>query len=148
MTATLLLLALTAAPADASASADGPPAAAEVRVEDAGELQGEWEVVGCVINRHNHTAACTGDRLVFAGTTAWIVYAGDPDRQRNSLRINAASEPAEIDWSAECSLPRHGIYRRTGDKLILADEGSGGRRPLSFEPAPGVAVWTLRRVKK
>jgi hypothetical protein len=55
-----LLLALTLAPADAPT----PPDAA---VSDAGELQGEWEIVRVSFNGNDETPLFKGDRWVFAG---------------------------------------------------------------------------------
>jgi uncharacterized protein (TIGR03067 family) len=145
MTPTLLLLTLTLAPGDAPTPPDGPPSPAAVRVEDAGELQGTWEVVDCVLKGYD-TTAFKGRRWVFCGVS------GRPDWGRRgfmplTLRVDTARSPSWLDEAKDYGPGIPGIYRRCGDELWWA-LGTEDGRPSSFEPATGVLVWTLRRVKK
>jgi uncharacterized protein (TIGR03067 family) len=142
-----LLLALALAPADAPAPPDGPlpPDAA---VYDAGELQGEWEVVSLVYDGQDVTKAVKGDRWRFAGTTAVRIDAIHGKAGQSDVQVNPAAVPPTIDRKEELDDEVHrGVYRRTGDQLVWALIYRG-RQPSSFEPAPGVLLWTLRRVKK
>jgi uncharacterized protein (TIGR03067 family) len=144
-----LLLTLALTPADASAPPDGPPPPAAVRVSDAGELQGTWEVVGCVNGAISLTAKYRGGKWVFTGPTA-VRFDGNGGRVVGvSVRVDPTSEPLQIDAASEDGFLSVGVYRRAGDELLWAVDVSGdGRRPSSTEPASGVWVWTLRRVKK
>jgi uncharacterized protein (TIGR03067 family) len=141
MTATLLLLAVTLAPADAPTP---PPDAA---VSDAGELQGEWEVVEVNSDRRELTFSCKGQRWVFAGMSYQIFVATGRAFALRTIRVDVAHDPSAFDEMCLDMPPLLCIYRRSGDDLVLV-QGSPARRPSSFDPAPGVVVWTLRRVKK
>jgi uncharacterized protein (TIGR03067 family) len=147
MTPCLLLLA-SLLPADASASVDGPPSASLAMVEDATELQGTWEVVGCFGGTLDWTESFKGNRWVFSGVSARLVGRSEGLVKPRTFRVNAASCPAAIDSVDEDGDPSPGIYRRTGDELRWADGGMVSGLPSSFEPADGVIVWTLRRVRK
>jgi len=143
MAPTLLLLTLALSPADA---ATPPPEAA---VEDASELQGEWEIETYHFGRNNFLRMCLGDGWVFAGTSARLVdsmHGGvfKPFR----VRVDPARFPAEIDEEMGDGRRIPGIYRRTGDELIWPVAQTGNARPSSFERTSGVGLWTLRRVKK
>jgi hypothetical protein len=134
-----LLLTLALAPAD---SRTPPPDAA---VSDAGELQGEWEVVSARGWQVNLTHNFKGDLWVFSGPSAvcttplGLLLRRGPDG-RIAVEANPAAEPPTIN---------DGVYRRTGDVLLWAQSTEVyGRRPTSLDPAPGVVVWTLRRVRK
>jgi hypothetical protein len=63
------------------------------------------------------------------------------------LRADPSADPPHVDL-LDGSLPIRGVYRRDGDMLIWTIQNGPGPRPPSLEPAPGVTVWTLRRVKK
>ena len=134
-----LLLAAALAPADAPTP---PPDAA---VSDAGELQGEWEVVSARGWQVNLTHNFKGELWVFAGpsaacTTPLQLLARSGPAGRIAVESNPAAEPPTIN---------DGVYRRTGDELLWAQSTEVyGRRPTSLDPAPGVMVWTLRRVRK
>jgi len=142
MLAAPLLLAAALAPADAPTP---PPDAA---VSDAGELQGEWEVVSLVRSGRDQTADVRGFRWEFAGVSH-VITCGNATTPPVTVRVNAACDPRRVDTENEPHKTTCGIFRRVGDTLQWADDVSGGGgRPSSFESAPGVAVWTLRRVKK
>jgi uncharacterized protein (TIGR03067 family) len=119
-----------------------------VRVEDAGELQGEWEVISCRVGRTDYTAFFEGDRWVFSGPSAGLIdvngvrYVGS-----TSFRVDLSFNPPHIDAAHEDGSRGRGVYRRTGDVLEWVEDADGGRPP-SFDPAAGVYLWTLRRVKK
>ena len=132
-----LLLALACASDPAAALPDAA-------VSEAGELQGEWEVVGCVINGGDETSLYKGGRWTFAGPTA---------RRTGSnpygVRADPSAPPPTLDLTTRSGKVRGGIYRLSGDEMHWVDgHMPQGGRPSSFEPAPGVIVWTLRRVKK
>ena len=137
-----LLLAAALAPADAPTP---PPDAA---VSDAGELQGEWEVVGCVIDGKDQSASFRGDRWAFAGPSAYLCASPARQRPLEAIRADAAADPPRADLSTVDGADRRTIYRRFGDVLTWVWAGRGASRPTSFEPAPSVIVWTLRRVEK
>ena len=142
-----VLLLLTLALADDPGSPDGPPPPAAVRVEDAGELQGEWEVVSLFIEKLDYSKASKGDRWVFAGTSVRLIHSNGHVFGPHAIRVNAACDPSEFEYSDQGNRIR-GIYRRSGDELLLAEDRYGdGPRPSSFEPANRVVLWTLRRVK-
>ena len=123
-----------------------PPDAA---VSDAGELQGEWEVVSWIIMGRDKAAVYKGGRLVFVGTSAWVVETTTGRIfSPSTLCVDVAACPATIDDACESGHGRLGIYRRVGDVLLWADANPGEPRPSSFEPADGVLLWTLRRVRK
>ncbi len=143
-----LLLALTLVPADVSTPPDGPPPPAAVRVEDAGELQGTWEVVGCFFGTIDALDDFKGDRWVFAGTSARLFKSTGFVSHPSKIRVDATRNPYEIDETNQDGFFGPGIYRRTGDELLWAEEAADRSRPRSFAHAPGVAVWTLRHVKK
>jgi uncharacterized protein (TIGR03067 family) len=150
MQAAALVMVMVLLPADAPASPDGPPPAAAVRVEDSTELQGRWEVVGCVVNGRDTKGWYKGDKWVFAGSLAVMT---DVNGMRQyvqwSVRADPIPNPSHIEIVVEDGvMSRRGIYRRSGDDLLWAYDVSGIRRPSSFEPAPEVWVWTLRRVRK
>jgi uncharacterized protein (TIGR03067 family) len=148
MHAGVLMLAVTLAPADASAPPDGPPPPSAVMVSDAGELQGEWEIVSCVVGKSDESELFKGDRWRFAGTSAVRIDATQGQEYRADLRVNPAADTPAIDLTTSRGEVCFGIYRRTGDELIWVMDRGSGRRLSSFEPAPSVEVWTLRRVKK
>jgi uncharacterized protein (TIGR03067 family) len=143
-----LLLALTLAPADAPAPPDAPPPPDAVSVADAGELQGEWEVVACVYGGRNTTASFRGDRWVFVGASFRIVSRVGPASGPSTIRVDAAHEPPEVDDVTQDGKIGQGIYRRTRDELVWSAGEKGQPRPSSFQPAAGVFLWKLRRVKK
>jgi uncharacterized protein (TIGR03067 family) len=144
MLAAPLLLALALAPADAPTP---PPDAA---VSEAGELQGDWEVVAHHHGAADRTAEFKGFRWVFAGASARLVSPAGGTLRPLNVRADAARRTSEADdpFAPDCP-PQRGIYSRSGDALLWAMgvPGASGR-PSSFDPAPGVIVWTLRRVKK
>jgi hypothetical protein len=142
MFAAPLLLAAALAPADAPTP---PPDAA---VSDAGELQGEWEVVSAVIDRVDETRLFAGDRWRFTATSAARLDAVQGREYRSGVRVSAAADTPAIDITTSRGEALRGICRRAGDELIWVMDRGSGRRPSSFDPAPGVEVWTLRRVKK
>ena len=139
-----LLLTLALAPADAPAS---PPDAA---VSDAGELQGEWEVVSAFTQGGDSTAGFKGDHFRFAGAS--VVYSPLPGgpRKPSGIHVTLTADPPAIDREAVDGpgTSQLGIYRRAGDELVWAFDVSGNGRPSTFEPASGVILWTLRRVGK
>jgi len=143
MLAAPLLLALTLAPADAPTP---PPDAAG---SDAGELQGEWEMVSCVLNGRDRSRRLGATRWVVVGSSHRVVYAAGPPGLPAAVRVDASRSPCEVDDSQQDGRIDRGIYRRTGDELHWADSLlRNAPRPSSFDPAPGVVVWTLRRVRK
>jgi uncharacterized protein (TIGR03067 family) len=147
-----LLLALTLAPADAPTPPDGPPPPAAVRVEDAGELQGEWEIVAVIRDGDDLTLLFEGRPFVFyygragTGREAWTEF---------PLAVDPAADPPAIDlkpWGLRrVRGVERGIYRRSGATLVVAyQEKINGSRPTVFEShaGSGVSLSTLRRVKK
>jgi uncharacterized protein (TIGR03067 family) len=144
MAPTLLLLTLALAPADAPAP---PPDAA---VSDAGELQGEWEMVALVISGRDKTHNYKDTRWVFTGSSVRATDGIGLDLLAHPLtvRVDTSFDPPHIEMASETGARSLGIYRRAGDELLWAYYLSGERRPFTFEPAPGVYLWTLRRVKK
>jgi uncharacterized protein (TIGR03067 family) len=146
--ASLLLLAVTTAPADASNPPDGPPPPAAVEQDDLGDIQGVWEVVSCVVGQHEDTDF-RGFRWVFAGSSARLLTrSGRPAIGPVPIQYNPTADPPSVRWQSDSGPPQHGIYRRFGDVLFLAENHASRARPSSVEPAEGVAVWTLRRVRK
>jgi uncharacterized protein (TIGR03067 family) len=138
-----LLLAAALTPADAPTP---PPDAA---VSDAGELQGEWEIDECVMRGVDQTGAyAKGDRWVIAGTSARLLQRQGNTYKPLTLRADPGRFPSEVTDAVPAGYERPGIYRRVGDRLVWVMDETNGRRPSSFEPAPGVTVWTLRRVRK
>jgi uncharacterized protein (TIGR03067 family) len=140
-TASLLLAA-------ALAPADGPTPPPDAAVSDAGELRGEWEVVGCVVGESDESELFKGHSGRFAGTSALRIDATQGTEYRADVRVHPAADTPAIDLTTSRGEVRRGIYRRAGDELIWVMARGGGPRPSSFDPAPGVVVWTLRRVKK
>jgi uncharacterized protein (TIGR03067 family) len=139
-----LLLAAALAPADAPTP---PPDAA---VSDAGELQGEWEVVSAFTQGRDSTAGFKGDHFRFAGTTVvYIPLPGGP-RKPSGVHVNLTADPPAVDREGVNGpgTRQLGIYRRTADELVWAFDVSGDGRPTSLEPTRSVLLWTLRRVKK
>jgi uncharacterized protein (TIGR03067 family) len=140
---TSLLLALVLAPADAPKP---PPDAA---VSDAGELQGEWEVVAMVANREDFSSVMKRGRMVFTGPG--VLHRDTAGRlvgQADSVWVDPAADPPHADMVFSDGGRRPGIYLRSGDNLLWAWGEFHRSRPSSFDPAPGVTVWTLRRVMK
>jgi uncharacterized protein (TIGR03067 family) len=137
-----LLLAAALAPADAPTP---PPDAA---VSDASDLRGEWEVVGCVVGERDESELFKGDSWRFTGPSAVRIDATQGSEYQADVRINPAADTPAIDLTTSRGEVRRGIYRRAGDELIWVMDRGSGRRPSSFDPAPGVEVWTLRCVKK
>jgi uncharacterized protein (TIGR03067 family) len=150
MPAAALVMVMALLPADASAPVDGPPLPSAVKVEDAGELQGEWEVLSVFVGKRDESGAVKRDRWRFVGVSAVVVGATQGPRGQSNLHVNPATDPPMIEREMLDGRIFLGIYRRTSDELLWADGGLKGNepRPSSFEPAPGVFVWTLRRVKK
>ena len=148
--AALLLLTLALAPADAPAPPDGPPPPDAVRVEDAGELQGTWEIVKLTTGKTNRTAEYKAFLWEFDGASARLVSRSGSVCRRLIVRVDATRCTSEaVDLNAEDGHNQRGVYRRTGDVLLWAVDATGeGRRPTGFDPSPEVRLWTLRRVKK
>ena len=136
-----LLLAL----AFGSDTAAAPPDAA---VRDAGELQGEWEVVSVFYGDADSTNLFNGDRWVFAGTSAIFIETNRGPGSRTGVRADPTAGTPTIDRERPDGSISRGIYRRIGDVLVWAQGPEGGRRPASFAPGNAVYLWTLRRVKK
>ena len=136
-----LLLTLALAPADAPTP---PPEAA---VSDAGELQGEWEVVSMFTQHGDMTRAFKGGRWIFAGMTLRLVSPKGSGLGPYALHIKPY-DPSEVEYVDERCKCFADYYRRAGDVLLCATCTNGKGKPPSFDPAPGVEVWTLRRVKK
>jgi hypothetical protein len=141
-----LLLLASLLPADASAPVDGPPSPSAVQVSDAGELQGEWEAVECFFGLREVSADVRGYRWSFTGPSAHFVdERGVPQFDLWEIRVSLYSGSPHIDGASDGRW-RRGVYRRTGDELLWASSWAG--QPSSFDPAPDVLLWTLRRVKK
>ena len=142
MHAAPLLLAAMFAPADAPTP---PPDAA---VSDAGELQGTWEVVRVFFAGNDATSLFEGDRWAFAGESATFIPAKLGPVKTAAVRADPTAATPAADRGRPNGTFSPGIYRRGGDELLWAVDLAGYGRPTSFEPTPGVSVWTLRRVKK
>ena len=66
-----------------------------------------------------------------------------------TVRVDPYRSPSQVDEVRENGRIDRGVYRRVGDEVLWAESTRpSGPRPSSFDPAPGVMVWTLRRVKK
>ena len=101
-------------------------------VSDAGQLRGEWEVIGCIINGGDETSLYMGDRWAFAG----------PAAQRNGsnpyeVRADPSARPMTLDLTTRSGKVRGGTYRLSGAEMrwVVGHLLQGGRPP-SFEPAP------------
>src|SRR5262245_20535652 len=129
-----LLLLAALAPAEASASLDGPPAVADV--SDASDLPGEWDIDSCFVGECDESELFKGDRWRFTGTAAVRIDATQGSEYRADLRINPAADMPAIDLTTSCGEVCRGIYRRTGDELIWVMDFGSGRRPPSFKRAP------------
>jgi uncharacterized protein (TIGR03067 family) len=142
MTPTLLLLAATPAPDGAPAP---PPDAA---VSDAGELQGEWEVVRVFFGGVDETPLFKDDRWRFTATSAVRLDAVQGQDYPADVRVNPAADTPAIDLTNSREAVHRGIYRRSGDVLLLALDFKGVGHPSAFDSDPGVVVFTLRRARK
>jgi uncharacterized protein (TIGR03067 family) len=130
-----LLLAAALAPADAPTH---PP---DAGVSDAGELQGEWEVVSVYEGKDDKSAGFKGDRWVIAGETFQAINAGGrPKTPKNALRVDAGCCPFRFDVTYWDDSSSFGMGRRAGDELLLAFARPGHNLPASFEPAETVDV--------
>ena len=130
------------------ALADAPTPPPDSAVSDAGELQGEWEIVRFAFGTNDLTRVYEGDRWVFAGHSARFIGASGRIGSPRALLVNVAGEPSEIDVTDQDGQTEQGIYRRASDELLWARKLAGDGRPSSFNPASGVRSATLRRVKK
>jgi hypothetical protein len=92
-----------------------------------------------------------GFRWVVAGSSHRIVDAAGVPALPMSVYVAADRSPPEVDEVDEVNrdYPTYrAVYRRNGDVLRWAEsKGVERPRPTSFDPARGVTVWTLRRVK-
>jgi len=138
----ILLLAATLA------SADAPTPPPDTAVSDAGELQGQWEVVSVFYGNADSTNLFNGDRWVFAGTSAIFIETKRGPGSRTGVRADPTAGTPTIDRERPDGSINRGIYRRIGDVLVWAQGPEGGRRPASFAPGNAVYLWTLGRVKK
>jgi uncharacterized protein (TIGR03067 family) len=141
LTASLLLAA-------ALAPADAPPPPPDAAVSDAGQLQGEWEVVRCVVDGDDLSSRTKSDRWRFAGSSCVYLAAGFGPEPPIGVQVCPAAHLPAIDLTGSDGRSWRGICRPAGDELALAYDSKGGPRPPSFDPAPGVSLFTLRRVKK
>jgi hypothetical protein len=138
MTLSCLLLLAALAPADASAPVDGPPPPDAVRVEDAGAIQGLWEIVGCVFGGTDYTDLYRGGRWSFTGYTGRRIdsirgpveemFLVLPDNYSDPIRMDLVDRPGNV---------RRGPISREGDSL----------RWVWIRPDGVVTVWTLKKVK-
>jgi uncharacterized protein (TIGR03067 family) len=117
-------------------------------VSDAGELQGEWEAVRVFFGGVDETPLFKDDRWRFTATSAVRIDAQQGQDYPADVGVHPAADPPAIDLTTSRGEVLPGIYRRAGDELIWVMGRGSGPWPPSFEPAPGVEVWTLRRVKK
>jgi uncharacterized protein (TIGR03067 family) len=136
-----LLLTLALAPADAPTP---PPDAA---VSDAGQLQGEWEVVTASIDGVNYSDDFKQERWIVSGTSAGLLIGGK-DIGHLTVHVYPATNTRWVEIVAEWGQLRRGVFRRSGDELCWAWDTADAGRPSSFKPGHGVIVFTLRRVKK
>jgi uncharacterized protein (TIGR03067 family) len=104
--------------------------------------------VRCVVGESDESELFKGDTWRFTGTSAVRTDATQGSEYRADVRVDPAPDAPAIDLTTSGGEVHRGIYRRTGDVLVWAMNRSSGRRPPSFDPAPGVVVWTLRRVRK
>jgi uncharacterized protein (TIGR03067 family) len=150
MTATLLLLAVTAAPADASSSPDQPPTAEAVLVNDLHELQGQWVVESCVIDGDDCTSQFEGQSWCFAGSRAWYSPGGFQTEDESRFDVDRKVGPLGITLHRGGRI-RAGIACVSDDHMVWAYVRRSGRtRPATLDSPKGsdVVLWTLRRVKK
>jgi uncharacterized protein (TIGR03067 family) len=89
-----------------------------------------------------------GDRWLFTEMSDVRVHANRDPPSAGVLQVNPSANPQTIDRAKRDGSRRHGVYRVVGDELVWAWDEGGVGRPSSFDPAEGVIVWTLRRVKK
>jgi uncharacterized protein (TIGR03067 family) len=141
MTHTLpLLLAL--------ACASDPTPAPDAAVNDAGDLHGEWLVVGCNDGGTDRSPRFKGWRIEFAGASAYMLDDAGGGGLLGSVRADPTAHPRRIDVTAPEGVLHRTAYLRAGDALFWAWGRVDGPPPSSFDPAPGVNLWTLRRVRK
>lgn len=116
------------------------------------DLVGEWKVEAVTLPGRT-TSTSTGLRYTFTADGKWLIhrdgqelvghdrgYAADPAATPPTLELianTAAAQPAR----------RAGIFRVEGDTLTICAAQAGAARPTRFEPAEGVTVYVLKRVK-
>jgi hypothetical protein len=104
--------------------------------------------VSVVRSGRDQTADVKGFRWNFAGE-AHVITCGNAATAPMLVRVNAGCYPRQVDTEDKQHQTTHGIFLLIRDHLLWADDVSGGGGlPSSFESAPGIAVWTLRRIKK
>jgi uncharacterized protein (TIGR03067 family) len=152
MTACLLVLA-SMLPADATAPPDGPPTPREAEQEDFTDFQGEWDVVAFQFDGKDYFPTCKDIGWAFDRNT---VYQRTPvGAIARTVRLGHSTWPTIDVTDLNKGYVSRGVYLRVGDVLFWSttwDDGgkSGGRRPTEFDSKAdsGVALWTLRRVRK
>jgi hypothetical protein len=138
MQAAALVLAMTLAPSDASAPVDGPPPPDAVRVEDAGAVQGLWDIVGCVFGGGDCTDLYQGDRWSFTGYTGRRIDSiRGPVEEKFIVRPDNYSDPIRADLVDRPGNVRRGPICRQGDSL----------RWVWIRPDGVVTIWTLKKAK-
>jgi RNA polymerase sigma factor (sigma-70 family) len=114
---------------------------------DLQKLQGSWQILR-VEKVGLAPEEALVSRLVFIGNQWHMVVAGT---QLPSVRfeLDASHEPKAIDFALQSGKVLRAIYHLDGDSLQLCLDydmaGAGGKRPVTFHPEPGGALWTLRR---
>jgi hypothetical protein len=86
--------------------------------------------------------------MLFVGASAYLCDAAGGAELLGNVRADSAADPRRIDVAVPEGVLRRTAYRRDGYELTWAWGRAAGPLPSSFDPAPGVTVWTLRRVKK
>jgi RNA polymerase sigma factor (sigma-70 family) len=116
---------------------------------DQDKLQGSWQVVA--VERVGGARGENPDmQFVFAGNQVTMVVRGNQSPPMDFV-VDSSQEPKAVDFTTQGGTILRGIYQVDGESLQLCvdfDEArKGGKRPGSFRPEAGGALFVLRRWK-
>jgi RNA polymerase sigma factor (sigma-70 family) len=114
---------------------------------DLDKLQGSWQVVA-VERVGQARAENPGIQFVFAGNQVTMVVQGNQSPPMFFV-LDPSQEPKAVDFTMQDGKSLLGIYQVDGESLQLCVDfdqaGKGGKRPTSFRPEGGGALFVMRR---
>jgi uncharacterized protein (TIGR03067 family) len=120
----------------------------EMTQQDLKHLQGVWKVAAAWQQGKRMPAELYRDaHLVIAGNRIWD--RSDGPEHGMSFRLNPWPSPRHIDLKMPTTHKTcPGIYRLSGDRLILCWDGEGSRRPKQFVSPPGSRVYLFELIRE
>ena len=115
---------------------------------DLKKLQGAWKVMSLNLNGKEAPPMPDSDvKFVIKGDKMVVRVTGVPDNTAAIIKLDSTKTPKHID-TTENGETKDGVYSLDGDEFVLCMPVGSKDRPTKTEPAKGVMMFKMKRVKE